>query len=94
MPDFQVTNLFSKGYQTFGGKVSMVRVASRQNPERQHFLKVGDFVGNYRIDHVVGRGEDYELYLVKSNETVIIRARQPSETHKNTAEQSGPAYPP
>ena len=94
MPDSQVTNLFSKGYQTFGGKVSMVRVASRQDPERQRFMKIGDFVGNYRIDHVVGMGEDYELYLVKSNETVIIRAHQPSETHKNTAEQGGPGYPP
>ena len=94
IPDSQVTNLYSKGYQTSGGEVIMIRITSRQSPERNHFMKIGDFVGNYRIDRLVGTGMDYDLYLVKSNETVIISAHQASETHKNRAEQSVPGYPP
>ena len=94
IPDSQVTNIFSKGYQTSGDEVIMIRIASRQDPGKHHFMKIGDFVGNFRIDRLVGTGMDYALYLVKSNETVIIRAHQASETHKNSAEQGGPGYPP
>ena len=92
MPDSQATNLFCKGYQTFAGEVSMIRIASRLAPERLHFMKIGDFAGNYRIDRLVNTGMDYALYLVKSNETAIIRAHQASETHKNTIEQGNPGH--
>ena len=83
IPDPEITNLFSKGYQTFGGEVSMIRIASRRAPERQYFAKIGDFIGSYRIDRLVGTGMNYAVYLVKSNETVAIRARGPAETHNN-----------
>ena len=85
--DSQVTNLFNQGYQTSGGKLIGIKIASRKTPGRIYFLKIGDFMGNYRIDRLVGTGMDYALYLVKSNETVIICAHQASETHKNRAEQ-------
>ncbi len=94
IPDSQVMNLFSPGYQTSGDKLIGIKIASRKTPGRINFLKIGDFVGNYRIDRVVGTGMDYALYLVKSNETVIIRARQATETHKNTAKESGAGCPP
>jgi len=94
IPDSQVTNLFSPGYHTSGDKLMGIKLASRKTPGRVFFLKIGDFMGNYRIDRLVGTGMDYALYLVKSNETVIISAHQASDTHKNKAEQAGPAYPP
>ena len=93
IPDAQVTNLFSPGYQTSGDKLMGIKIASRKTPGRVYYLKIGDFMGNYRIDRLVGTGMDYALYLVKSNETVIISAHQASETHKNKAEQGGPGYP-
>ena len=94
IPDSQVTNLFSPGYQTSGDKLMGIKIASRKTPGRVFFLKIGDFMGNYRIDRLVGTGMNYALYLVKSNETVIISAHQASETHKNKAEQGGAGYPP
>ena len=92
IPDSQVTNLFSRGYQTFNGEISMIKVSMRKAPENIYCVKIRDFVGNYRIDRVEGTGIDYALYLVKSNETVVIRAHQASETYKNTAEQGVPGY--
>ena len=92
IPDSQVTNLFSPGYQTSGDKLMGIKIASRKTPGRVFFLKIGDFMGNYRIDRLVGTGMDYALYLVKSNKTVIISAHQASETHKNKAEQGVPPY--
>ena len=92
IPDSQVTNLFSPGYQTSGDKLIGIKIASRKTPGRINFLKIGDFMGNYRIDRLDGTGMDYVIYLVKSNETVIIRAHQASETYKNTAEQGVPGY--
>ena len=90
-PDSQVTNLFNRGYQTFGGEVSIIRIALRSAPERQYFAKIGDYVGSYRIDRVAETGKDSLVYLVRSNETVVIRAQTPSE-NENRAEQGAPPY--
>ena len=94
IPESQVTNLFNRGYQTFGGEVSVIRISSWNSPEQQYFAKIGDYVGSYRIDRVAGTGKHCVVYLVKSNETVEIRAHTPPETDKNGAEQSVPGYPP
>jgi len=85
-PDSEATNLFSRGYQTMGGEVAMIRLSHRKNPETIHFVKIGDFVGNYRIDRVADAGEPLAVYLVKSNEAVVIRARTAADTHQNRIE--------
>ena len=83
LPDSQITNLFSRGYQSMGDKVAFIRLSHRNAPEKIHGVKIGDFVGNYRVDRVSRAGEPFGVFLVKSNETAIIRARQASETRKN-----------
>lgn len=83
LPDSQITNLFSRAYQTMGDQVVFIRLSHRNAPERIHAVKIGDFVGNYRVDRVSRAGEPFGVFLVKSNETAIIRARQACETRKN-----------
>ena len=85
-PDSQVTNLFTKGYQTVDGAVVMLRICSRKAPERIHYAKIGDFVGSYRINRMEIDGRQYALYLVNSNETVVIRAHQAKDTPLNSIE--------
>ena len=85
--DSQITNLFNRGYQIFGGEVGIIRIASRDAPERNYFAKIGDYVGSYRIDRVEGTGKQCVIYLTKSNETVEVRAHTPSRAEKQKAEQ-------
>ena len=79
IPDSQVTNLFHRGYQTMGGEVSIIRIASRDSPERQYYAKIGDYVGSYRIDRAEGTGKEFVVVLVGSNETVEVRAHTPTK---------------
>ena len=83
IPDSEITNLFNRGWQSSGDTVFFVRLSHRRFAEKIHYLKIGDFVGNYRVDGVSPAGEPLAVYLVKSNETVVIRARSPAETHHN-----------
>lgn len=90
LPDSQITNLFSRGYQSQGDEVVFIRLSLRNAPETIHGLKIGDFVGNYRVDRVSRPGEPFGVFLVKSNETAIIRARQACEIHKNEVVKGNP----
>ena len=90
LPDSQITNLFSRGYQSMGDKAVFIRLSHRNAPEKIHAVKIGDFVGNYRIDRVSQPEEPFGIILVKSNETAIIRARQACETHKNEVVKGTP----
>ena len=78
--DSQVTNLFNRGYTIFGGEVGSIRIVSRADPARVYFAKIGDYIGSYSIDRVEGTGDHCVVYLVRSNETVEVRAFNPSET--------------
>lgn len=79
--DAEVTNLFNNGYSTFGDE-KVYRLAGN----RQDFIKIGEFIGSYRLDCVAGSEKTYSMYLVNSNETVVIRAHQPNDTHLNSVE--------
>ena len=86
LPDSQATNLFSRGHLTMGDEVVMIRLSHRKAPEKIHYVKIGDFVGHYRVDRVTRAGEPFAVYLVKSNETAVIRARTAADTHQNRIE--------
>lgn len=81
-PDSEVPDLFNRGFQTVKGEVSVIRIASRNAPERSYFAAIGDTIGSYTIDRVTGTGKDCVVYVVKSNETIKIPAHTPSNPHE------------
>ena len=97
-PTSEMTYIFFPGYQTMRDeeaqvdRLLIVKLAHRKDPTRVYFARIGDYIGDYRFDRTTAPGKHMELYFVKSNETVIIRARQASETDKNTAEQGVAPY--
>ena len=100
IPASEITNVFIRGYQTMLGdktqspQLMILKVATRKAPGHIYFIKVGDYIGDFRLDRTTFPEKNMELYFVRSNETVVIRAHQVNETHKNTAEQAGAGYPP
>lgn len=95
-PSPEITNLYFPGYQTIrdeahGDRLLIVKLAHRKDPTRVYAAQIGDYIGDYRFDRTTDLGKNMALYFVKSNETVIIRARRASETGHNTTE-SGAGY--
>jgi|GEM_PF-3492429 hypothetical protein len=99
-PASEITHIYFPGYQIMrdgpaqADRLLIVKLAHRKAPSRVYFARIGDYIGDYRFDRTTAPGKNMELYFMKSNETVIIRARSPSETDKNTAEQRGLGHPP
>ena len=90
--DSQISTLFNRGYQIFGGEIGIIRIASRDAPERIYFAKIGDYVGSYRIDRVEGTGDHSVVYLVRPNETVEVLSFTPSKPEQQKAEQGVAPY--
>ena len=91
-PASEITNIYFPGYQTTrdeqaqDDRVLIVKLAHRKDPARVYATRIGDYIGDYRFDRTTAPGKNMELFFVKSNATVIIRARRPSETDNNTVE--------